>query len=181
MVTTQTVTGCHWSDAVFALLRKYRVDLVSYVPDAGHAKLIDQCRADIATRVVPLATEEEGVALATGAWLGGTRHAMLMQSSGVGNCVNMFALLKTCQVPFLTLVTMRGDFGEFHPWQMPMGQGTHGALGLMDFVVLRADAAMDVAPTAEAGLKFAFNSYNRVAVLLGQRLLGAKDFRAVRE
>ena len=174
-------TARHWSDEVFALLRRYRADLVSYVPDAGHAKLIDQCRADIATRVVPLTTEEEGVALATGAWLGGTRHVMLMQSSGVGNCVNMFALLKTCQVPFLTLVTMRGDFGEFHPWQMPMGQGTPGALGLMDFVVLRADTAKDVAPTVEAGLKFAFNSYNRVAVLLGQRLLGAKDFRTVRE
>ena len=175
------VTARHWSEEVFALLRKYRADLVSYVPDAGHAKLIERCRADSATRVVPLTTEEEGVALAAGAWLGGTRHVMLMQSSGVGNCVNMFALLKTCQVPFLTLVTMRGDFGEFHPWQMPMGQGTRAALELMDFVVLRADAATEVAPSVEAGLKFAFNSYNRVAVLLGQRLLGAKDFRPVRE
>jgi sulfopyruvate decarboxylase TPP-binding subunit len=171
----------HWSVDTHALLRRYRADLVSYVPDAGHAKLIERCRADRATRVVPLTTEEEGVALAAGAWLGGTRHVMLMQSSGVGNCVNMLALLKTCQVPFLTLVTMRGDFGEFHPWQMPMGQGTPGAFALMDFVVLRADRAEDVAPSVEAGLKFAFNSFNRVAVLLGQRLLGAKDFRTVRE
>jgi sulfopyruvate decarboxylase TPP-binding subunit len=171
----------HWSGAIHALLRAWCADLVSYVPDAGHASLINLCRADRATRTVPLATEEEGVALATGAWLGGTRHVMLMQSSGVGNCVNMFAMLKTCQVPFLTLVTMRGDFGEFHPFQMPMGQGTPGAFGLMDFVVLRADRAEDVAPTVEAGLKFAFNSYNRVAVLLGQRLLGAKDFRTTRE
>ena len=171
----------HWSGEVHAMLRDWRTDLVSYVPDAGHAKLIDLCRADRATRTVPLATEDDGVALATGAWLGGVRHVMLMQSSGVGNCVNMFAMLKTCQVPFLTLVTMRGEFGEFHPFQMPMGQGTPGAFGLMDFVVLRADRAKDVAPSVEAALKLVFNSYNRVAVLLGQRLLGAKDFRAARE
>ena len=174
-------TPKHWSADIHALLRGWRTELISYVPDAGHANLIDLCRTDRAMRAVPLATEEDGVALATGAWLGGKRHVMLMQSSGVGNCVNMFAMLKTCQVPFLTLVTMRGDFGEFHPFQMPMGQATPGAFGLMDFVVLRADRSEDVAPCVEAGLKLAFNSYNRVAVLLGQRLLGAKDFRAVRE
>jgi len=89
----------------------------------------------------------------------------------------MFGLLKVCQIPFLTLVTMRGDFGEFNPWQLPMGQATPAVLGSMDFVVLRADLAVDVAPMVEAGLKFAFDSGNRVAVLLGQRLVGAKDFR----
>ena len=170
-----------WPDRLFEVLKTSNVRQVGYVPDAGHARLIERCKADPDIRDVVLTTEEEGVALAAGAWLGGMRHVLLMQSSGVGNCVNMFSMLKTCQVPFLTLVTMRGDFGEFHPWQMPMGQGTPGAFGLMDFVVLRADAAGDVAPTVEAALKFAFNSYNRVAVLLGQRLLGAKDFRTVRE
>jgi sulfopyruvate decarboxylase TPP-binding subunit len=166
-----------WPGEIHALLRAWRADLVSYVPDAGHARLIELCRSDGATRLVPLTTEEEGVALAAGAWLGGMRHALLMQSSGVGNCVNLFGLLKVCQIPFLALVTMRGDFGEFNPWQLPMGQAAPGVLASMDFVVLRADREPDVAPVVEAGLKFAFDAGNRVAVLLGQRLIGAKDFR----
>jgi sulfopyruvate decarboxylase TPP-binding subunit len=40
-------------------------------------------------RAVVLTTEEEGIAFAAGAWLGGQRAALLMQSSGVGNCINL--------------------------------------------------------------------------------------------
>jgi hypothetical protein len=71
-----------------------------------------------------LTTEEEGIALAAGAWLGGQRAVLLMQSSGVGNCINMLSLPVNCRMPFLTLVTMRGEWGEFNPWQVPMGTAT---------------------------------------------------------
>lgn len=73
-----------------------------------------------------MTTEEEGIGVVTGSWLGGQRAALLMQSSGVGNCVNMFSLLDSCRVPFLTLVTMRGEYAEFNPWQGPMGRRTQG-------------------------------------------------------
>ena len=44
-----------------------------------------------------------------------------MQSSGVGNCVNMLSLAKNCRFPLVILVTMRGEWAEFNPWQVPMG------------------------------------------------------------
>ena len=111
---------------------------VGYVPDAGHARLIERCRADPEIRDVVLTTEEEGVALAAGAWLGGERAALLMQSSGVGNCINMLSLARTCRFPLLMLITMRGEWDEFNPWQVPMGAIVEPVLKLCDAEVYRA-------------------------------------------
>ncbi len=172
--TKSTVPG--WPGEILSLFQKFGVQQVSYVPDAGHAELIRRCAADPAIRTVPLTTEEEGVALSAGAWLGGQRAVLLMQSSGVGNCVNMLSLIANGRFPFLTLVTMRGEWGEENGWQNPMGQATPGAFSLMGVHVLRADSVPDVAPAVEAGLGMAFNGGAAVAVLLSQRLIGAKSF-----
>ena len=84
-----------WRDGVFAALKAAEIRQVGYVPDAGHARLIELCRDDHEIRAVALTSEEEGVALLAGAWLGGQRGALLMQSSGVGNCINMLSMTKT--------------------------------------------------------------------------------------
>ena len=131
-------------------------------------------------RVIPLTTEEEGIALLCGAWLGGAKGVLLMQSSGVGNCVNMLSLPATLRAPAPMIVTMRGDFGEFNPAQIPMGTATQAVLEAMGTLVRRADHAEDVAPTAEATIRLAFNTGRATATLLGQRLLGAKTFGAGR-
>jgi sulfopyruvate decarboxylase alpha subunit len=165
-----------WADDVYALFKAHGVTLVAFVPDGGHARLIVLCERDAAMRTVTLTTEEEGVALAAGAFLGGGRAVLLMQSSGVGNCANMFSLPRVCNMPLLTLITMRGEWGEFNPWQVPMGQGTPAVLAACGLIVYRADAVADVAPTVEAALTLALQSRRQVAVLLSQRLLGAKAF-----
>jgi len=123
-----------------------------------------------------LTTEEEGVGVVAGAWLGGQRAALLMQSSGVGNCVNMFSLLESCRLPFLTLVTMRGDYAEFNPWQSPMGRRTQAVLELMGIRVHRVDHPDDLADVLGAALDSAFLAGEQVAVLLGQRLIGRKKW-----
>src|ERR1019366_8988574 len=94
-----------WPDRLFATLKGADIRQVGYVPGAGHARLIDRCRADPQIRDVVLTTEEEGVAMAAGAWLGGERSALLIQSSGVGNCVNMLSLPRICHLPLFGLVT----------------------------------------------------------------------------
>ena len=121
-----------WQDQLFDVLKRADIRQVGYVPDAGHSRLIARCKADPDIRDVVLTTEEEGVALAAGAWLGGQRAALLMQSSGVGNCVNMLSLIRACRFPLLMLVTMRGEWEEFNPWQVPMGSIVEPALKLCD-------------------------------------------------
>ena len=165
-----------WPDELFDVLTLHGVSLVAMVPDAGHARLIRRCLGDGAMRVVTLTTEEEGVAMLVGAWMGGGKGVLLMQSSGVGNCVNMLSLAALHRTPLAMLVTMRGDWGEFNPAQVPMGQATQPVLEAMGGLVRRADRAEDVAPTADATLRLAFNTYRATATLIGQRVLGAKTF-----
>jgi sulfopyruvate decarboxylase alpha subunit len=170
-----------WPDELHALLKAAGVRQVAIVPDAGHARLIKLCEKDKSMRVVRLTTEEEGVALLAGAWLGGEKGVLLMQSSGVGNCINMLTLPIACQFPLLMLVTMRGDFGEFNPAQIPMGNATQDVFEALGVIVKRADAAEDVTEVVSGAMRLAFNTYRPVAVLIGQRLLGAKDFRKLTE
>ncbi|MCP3855004.1 MAG: hypothetical protein GY698_09745 [Actinomycetia bacterium] len=80
--------------------------LVGHVPDGGLKHLIGCCERDPAIDCVSLTTEEEGIALVTGGWLGGSRGAVLMQSSGVGDRIRLLSLLASCQVPALLIVTM---------------------------------------------------------------------------
>jgi sulfopyruvate decarboxylase alpha subunit len=166
----------HWQHEVYRLLRGQEVTQFAYVPDAGHQILIDCSLADPDVYSVALTTEEEGVALLAGADLGGKRGVLLMQSSGVGNCINMLSLINGCRFPFLTLVSMRGDFGEGNPWQYPMGQATAPVLEAMGVSCFRVDTPADAVETVGAALTMAFQAGRAVAVLFTQKLLGAKRF-----
>jgi len=171
-----TKADAGWQHDLYDLLRRHSVTQFGYVPDAGHAILIDRSIADPDVRAIALTTEEEGVALIAGADLGGARAVLLMQSSGVGNCINMLSLIKGGRFPFLTLVSMRGDFGEGNPWQFAMGQATQSVLEAMGVICLRIERAEDVILTTTAALTMAFKAGQAVAVLLSQRLIGAKPF-----
>ena len=165
-----------WPDRIFDLLKSHGIRQVALVPDAGHSRLIRRCLADNAMNVVSLTTEEEGIALLQGAWLGGEKGVLLMQSSGVGNCINMLSLSILHRTPMPMIVTMRGDFGEFNPAQVPMGNATQAVLEAMGTLVRRADTPEDVAPTVDATIRLAFNTFRPTATLIGQRVLGAKTF-----
>ncbi|MBI5290662.1 MAG: phosphonopyruvate decarboxylase [Chloroflexi bacterium] len=173
---SEPTATAQWADGVHALFKAHRVDVVSFVPDGGQKRLIELCLSDPEMRAVTLTTEEEGVALAAGAFLGGRRAALLMQSSGVGNCINMLSLPHVCNMPLFMLVTMRGEWGEFNPWQVPMGQSTPTVLEASGVIVYRVNSAEEVCPTVEGALQLAFQSRCRAAVLLSQKLVGAKNF-----
>ena len=165
-----------WQDELYEALRAADVTLFTYVPDAGHKRLIERSLADPEAISVPLASEQEGVALLAGSHLGGGRGVLLMQSSGVGNCVNLFSLLHNGRFPFVTLISMRGEFGEGNPWQVPMGRVVQPVMEAMGLACLRAERPEEVVPAAQAALTMAYRSDLAVGVLLTQRLIGAKAF-----
>lgn len=169
-------TTSAWPDRLYAQLRAGGVTHAGYVPDAGHARLIDLLHADEAVTATVLTTEEEGVAIAAGAWLGGTRSVVLMQSSGVGNCINMLSLPAIARFPLLMLVTMRGEWGEFNPWQVPMGQATEAALRSIGVRVFRAESADELLAIVPAALVEAFDADQQIAILIGQRVMGEKKW-----
>lgn len=172
-----SAAGMAWPKTVHALFKRENIRQVAIVPDAGHSQLIRLIEADKSMRLVRLTTEEEGVALLAGAWLGGERGVLLMQSSGVGNCINMLSLPLAANFPLLMLVTMRGDHGEFNAAQIPIGNNTQRVLEAIDVVVRRADRDHEVAETVSGALRLTFNTFRPAAVLIGQQVMGAKDFR----
>ena len=169
-----------WPAAIYRALKQHRIRQVSYVPDAGHKRLIELCHADRSMAVVPLTTEEEGIGLAAGAWLGGERAALLMQSSGVGNCVNTLTLAANCGFPLLMLITMRGEEGETNPWQIPMGQATPETLRLGGVRVARIAQAADAFAKVSAAARLAFAGSAAAAVTISQALIGIKSFQEKR-
>lgn len=165
-----------WSKDIHGVLAAANVGLIATVPDAGLSRTLDLCRKNRKMHVITLSSEQDGIGILIGAWLGGKRAALLMQSSGVGNCVNAFATIAACRLPCLMIVTMRGEWGEFNPWQVPMGQATPKIMDTMGVVLHRADRAEDVGPAVTAAAAIAFDSDRAAAVLIGQRLIGTKSF-----
>ncbi|MGL4494399.1 MAG: thiamine pyrophosphate-binding protein [Beijerinckiaceae bacterium] len=176
MAEAGLVPATGWQEEVYAVLKRHGVKHVAYVPDAGHSAAIRMAEADPDMTAVVLTTEEEGIGYLAGAWLGGERGALLLQSSGVGNCINTLALPACARMPLLMLVTMRGDWAEFNGWQNPMGQGTEAALRLMNVLTWRAEEPKDVVPLIHGAATMAFNGDAACAVLLGQRLIGEKQW-----
>jgi len=165
-----------WPHEIYDVFKQVGIQQIAFVPDAGHTKLIKDCEADNEIEAVSLTSEEEGVAMLAGGWLGGKRGALLMQSSGVGNCINMLSIAQECRFPMLMVVTMRGEWGEFNPWQLPMGQSTQQVLEHVGVIVQRVDHANEVRDVVHAAALMTFSSNRPIAVLLGQRLIGFKDW-----
>ncbi len=165
-----------WRDHIFEVLQDHGIRQVYHVPDAGHSRLIEACQKSNSIRTLALTTEEEGIPLAAGAWLGGQRSVLLMQSSGLGNCLNFMSMVKGGRFPFLTVLSMRGEFGEGNPWQMGMGQATKPLLAAMDFIALDITKPEEVTSTVDAASNMVWKSGQAVAILLTQKLIGAKNF-----
>ena len=103
MISVQPVD---WHRDIFDVLTAHDFSIVAYVPDAGHSRLIKMCEARESIQTVTLTSEQDGVGLLSGAWAGGRKGVLLMQSSGVGNTINALALPSSCRIPFITIVTM---------------------------------------------------------------------------
>jgi sulfopyruvate decarboxylase alpha subunit len=170
------MTTHDWPQEVFDAMKARGIGTVATVPDGGLTRLLTLCEADAETRIVTLTTEEEGIGVTTGLWLGGQRGMIAIQSSGVGNCINALGYPATLRAPCLMLVTMRGQWGEFNPWQVPMGQAVRPVLEAMGVKCFPVDEAERVGETFAAAADLAFFGDFSAAVLVSQRVIGTKGF-----
>ena len=165
-----------WPSHVHRALADAGARQIAYVPDAGINRLIALCEDDPAMTAVVLTSEQEGVALLAGAWLGGQRGALLMQGSGIGNCVNMLSLTQSCRFPLLIIATMRGEDGETNPWQVPMGSIAGKVLELAAVRVHRAETAAAIGEAVTGAAREVFEDCSAAAVLIAQAVIGIKSF-----
>lgn len=165
-----------WSLAVYEALKEAGITIVAFVPDGGMKRVIELCLADPAMRTLPLSNESEGPCLLAGAWLGGARGCMIMQSTGVGNCINNASMAEVCQFPFLALVSMRSSWAEGNRWQVPMGQRCRSYFKMAGFHTQVVDDAQSAGDHVAAAAEQAFNTLNGVGVFFSQRVMGVKRF-----
>lgn len=168
----------HWHDDIIAALRANQIRLIAHVADSVLAPIIVRLEDDPFFRVVTLTREEEGVGILTGAYLGGTRGALLMQSSGFGNVINALgSLALPYQIPFVILLSERGSFIEHNVVQIAGGTAVPkvlDALGIQAFDLRRTD---EVAFVSEAGMRHAFVARRPVALTITTQLSGGKSGR----
>ena len=120
------------SHSIYRGMKRAGIDFVTSVPCVNLQQLLTQVGEDPEIIHVPVTREEEGVGLCAGAWMGGRRPALLMQNSGLGNCINALASLDFLYgIPLLMVISHRGGRGEPIVGQVPMGQLTAPLLDAM--------------------------------------------------
>ena len=166
----------NWSDAVYQALKAQRVSVVGFVPDGGMKGVIERCLADRQMRTLALTNEAEGPCLMSGAWLGGARGCLILQSTGVGNLINTASMSEVCQLPLLCLVSWRSSWAEGNRWQSPMGERCQDYFRMAGFHTQTVEHPDDAGPSVEAAVEQAYNTLNGVGVFFSQRVMGVKRF-----
>ena len=165
-----------WPDQIVSILKANNICSISFVPDAVIGKILKIAQKDSYFHFTTLAREEEGIGIIAGEYFGGRYGVLMMQSAGLGNCVNALASLAIpYQIPMLILISQRGELGEFNACHTVMGKAIRrilDALGIQHYSVHRED---DMETILNGAIKTAYSSEQPVAVILSTALVGWKD------
>lgn len=165
-----------WEELALDAFKRNDVSVVAYLPDTALSDLITRIEADDDFTAINVAREEEAVGVLSGAWLGHERGALLCQSSGLATTINaLCSLNKPARIPFLGLVSRRGDLGEFNLAQVPFGYGLGGLLDTIGIRNHSLDGNGNVEQTIDMAAKTAFATEEPYIVMLESTLIGAKD------
>jgi sulfopyruvate decarboxylase alpha subunit len=170
--------SAQWSRLAADALLSQRVQMIGYVPDEVSGHLLDRLDADERCTVVCYTREEEAVAAVAGGFLGGKRGAVVLQTSGLGNSMNVLgSFVVPYQIPMLLVVSERGGLGEINAAQVPFGHAVPSvleAVGIQTFP-LRSEA--EIGPVLSGAAELAFSTRMPVAVMLTTLLTGGKTLK----
>jgi sulfopyruvate decarboxylase alpha subunit len=134
------------------LLKANDICSISFIPDSVIGQILKEAEKDPIFQFTTLAREEEGIGIIAGEYLGGRYGVLMMQSAGLGNCVNALASLAIpYQIPFLMLISQRGELGEFNACHVVLGKALRRileALGIQHYTVGREDEVETIAKGA---------------------------------
>ena len=168
-----------WHEIVLQTLKANNIRLVPYVPDRVLTTLIKNIHADPFFTTFPTAREEEAIGIVSGAWMGGMRGAVLMQTSGFATLPNALAsLAMPYQIPLIMLVSERGTLGEFNYGQSLVCRTMRpvlDSLAIEHHTLTRLDETEFI---VDRSIKQAIATQAPVALILSPLLTGGKVFAA---
>ena len=164
-----------WQAQIANAIRDADVSAVAYVPDARLRGIVEALRAG-GPQVRTLTREEECIAYACGHLLAGSRAVVLMQCSGLGNCLNAIgSLCLPYGIGVPIILSMRGTLGERNPSQVPMGRATPTLLEALDIQAFALSDPERAGATAGGALELAFSTGTCAAVVLDASLGGGRE------
>ena len=170
-------TALSWHEIVLQTLKRNDIRLVPYVPDRVLTPLIRSLHADSYFNVFPTAREEEAVGVLSGAWMGGMRGAMLMQTSGFATLANVLAsLVVPSQIPLVMFVSERGTLGEFNLGQSMVCRTMRPVLDSLAMEHHTCTRLDEFEFIADRSIKQAVTTQAPVALILSPLLTGGKTF-----
>jgi sulfopyruvate decarboxylase alpha subunit len=176
-MTESRTRATSWHEIVLATLKDNDVRLAVYVPDRVFTPLIEALHADPFFTTFAATREEEALGIISGAWMGGLRGAVLMQTSGFGTIPNALAsLVVPCQIPALIFVSERGTLGEFNLGQALVYKTMRpvlNSLAVENITITRQD---ELAFTIDRSIKQAVATQAPVTFILSPLLTGGKVF-----
>lgn len=175
---SETTAGQPWYEVVRATLKANEVRLVTYVPDRVLTPLIKSIHADPYFTCFVTAREEEAVGIVTGAWMGGLRGCILMQTSGFATLPNVLASLAVpSQIPLVMIVSERGTLGEFNLGQTLVCRTMRpslDSLAMEHHTITRQDELEFI---VDRSIKQAVATQAPVTFILSPLLTGGKVFK----
>jgi sulfopyruvate decarboxylase alpha subunit len=166
-----------WHDTVVASLKANDVRLTVYVPDRVLTPLIDTLHRDAFFTCFATTREEEAVGIVSGAWMGGMRGAVLMQTSGFATLANVLASLALpYQIPLIMLVSERGTLGEFNYGQSLVCRTMRPVLDSLAMEHHTATRLDEFEFIFDRSIKQAIATQAPVALILSPLLTGGKVF-----
>ena len=176
-MTDKTTRATAWHEIVRASLKANDVKLIVYVPDRVFTPLIEALHADTYFTTFAATREEEALGIITGAWMGGMRGAVLMQTSGFGTIPNALAsLVVPSQIPALIFVSERGTLGEFNLGQALVYKTMRpvlNSLAVENVTITRQD---ELGFVLDRSIKQAVATQAPVTFILSPLLTGGKVF-----
>jgi sulfopyruvate decarboxylase alpha subunit len=166
-----------WHEIVLQTLKRNEIRLVPYVPDRVLTTLIKNIHADPFFTTFPTAREEEAVGIVSGAWMGGLRGAVLMQTSGFATLANVLASLAIpYQIPLIMFVSERGTLGEFNYGQSLVCRTMRPVLDSLAMEHHTATRLDEFEFIVDRSIKQAITTQAPVALILSPLLTGGKVF-----
>ncbi len=167
-----------WSDAFLGTLKENDVRLVSYVPDNVLKPLLAGVNADNYFMPVSATREDEAVGMVAGAWMGGMRGCVMMQTSGFGTLPNVLAsLVVPYQIPAILVISERGTMGEFNVGQALVARTMRPALDSIGIAHHTLDDDKTMPFVLDRSIKQAVATQSPVAFILSPLLTGGKTFK----
>lgn len=164
-----------WYDHVIAGLKARDIDFVAYLPDSTLWPLLERIEADDAFDAVQVTREEEAVGVLSGAWMGGRRGALICQTSGLANAFNAIGSLSVSWgLPFVGIVSRRGNFEEHNLSQVPPGYAMPRMLDALGVRNATLDGSGDLQEIVEMTARSAFSTEEPYVLLLENTLTGGK-------